>query len=59
MPKICNINFWIENDPPLPLEPSEKSADLVAPPFRKRQNNLVNYIVKTKLKTLQKYDPKL
>ena len=20
VPKICNINFWIENDPPSPLE---------------------------------------
>ena len=20
VPKICNINFWIENDPPPPLE---------------------------------------
>ena len=20
VPKICNVNFWIENDPPPPLE---------------------------------------
>ena len=31
VPKICNINFWIENDPP-PLWPfSENSSDLKAP----------------------------
>ena len=27
VPKICNINFWIENDPP------KNSSDLVAGPF--------------------------
>ena len=24
VPKICNINFWIENDPPPPLELFQK-----------------------------------
>ena len=34
VPKICNINFWIENDPPLPLwHFSKNSSDLVAAPF--------------------------
>ena len=34
-PKICNIRFWIENDPPL-LPFSENSSDLVAGPFSKQ-----------------------
>ena len=33
VPKICNINFWIENDPPPLWSFSENSSDLVAPPF--------------------------
>ena len=32
VPKICNINFWIENDPPF-WHFSKKSSDLVAGPF--------------------------
>ena len=32
VPKICNINFWIENDPP-PQHFSKKSSDLEAGPF--------------------------
>ena len=34
VPKICNINFWIENDPPPPplWNFSEYSSILVAPP---------------------------
>ena len=35
VPKTCNINFWIEsNPPPTPLwNFSENSSDLAAPPF--------------------------
>ena len=38
VPKICNINFWIENDPPTPSlwHFYENSSDLVAGPFPKR-----------------------
>ena len=32
VPKICNINFWIENDPPL-RHFSKNSSDLVARSF--------------------------
>ena len=35
VPKICNINFWIENDPPTPLALFKNSSDLVARPFPK------------------------
>ena len=31
--KICNIDFWIENDPPPLWNFSENSSDLVAPTF--------------------------
>ena len=31
----CNIDFWIENDPPPLWNFSENSSDLVAPPFPK------------------------
>ena len=36
VPKICNINFWIENDasPPL-LDFSQNSSDLLVGPFPK------------------------
>ena len=34
VPKICNIIFWIENDPP-PWHPSKNSSDLVAGSFPK------------------------
>ena len=34
VPKICNIDFWIENDTPSPpWNFSENSSNLVAPPF--------------------------
>ena len=33
VPKICNINFWIENEPPPLQNFSENSSDLVAPHF--------------------------
>ena len=36
VPKICNINFWIENDPPPLWNFSKNSSDLVAPPFPQR-----------------------
>ena len=35
VPKICNINFWTENDPPPFWHFSENSSDLVARPFPK------------------------
>ena len=33
VPKICNINFWIQNDPSPFWHFSENSSDLVAGPF--------------------------
>ena len=40
VPKIYNINFWIENDPPPPLRNfSENSSDLVAPLFPGKVDN--------------------
>ena len=33
VPKVCNINFWIGNDPPPLWDFSENSSDLVAQPF--------------------------
>ena len=33
VPKICNTNFWIENDPPPLWHFSKNSSDLVAEPF--------------------------
>ena len=33
--QICNIIFFIENDPPPPWNFSENSSNLVAPPFPK------------------------
>ena len=47
--KICNIHFWIENDPP-PWNFSENSSDLAQPSFPKDQKsaniqqNIVNVI---------------
>ena len=35
VPKICNINLWIENDPPTFCTFPKKSSDLVAGPFPK------------------------
>ena len=35
VPRVCNINFWIENDPPTPLALFKNSSDLVARPFPK------------------------
>ena len=33
VPKICNINFWIENEPSPLWNFSKNSSDLVAGPF--------------------------
>ena len=43
VPKICNINFWIENDPPF-WNFSENSSDLAQPSFCKHS---VSYLFGT------------
>ena len=46
VPKICIINFWIENDPTPPnWNFSENSSDLVAPPFPNRQKRILISII--------------
>ena len=55
VPKICNINFWIENDPPPPLwHFSEKSSNLVAGPFPKDFLNGLTFVESMSCEKLSK-----
>ena len=47
VPKICNINFWIENAPPPFWNFSKNSSDLVAGPFPQLDNPHFSHIVST------------
>jgi len=56
VPKICNIDFWIKNAPPLALFLSEKSSDLVegSSPYeehKKTQNSLTDTHIKENWET--------
>ena len=53
VPKICNINLWIENDPPPLWHFSKNSSDLVAGSFPKNETRQPHTANQTNIQILK------